>query len=68
MVLQSKTHFVSFKVEDKVLLNLKDYQTSEQALASKYIEPFTIVDQLSKVTFILELSLKYKAIHSVFHI
>ena len=48
---------VPFKIEDKVLLKSEDYQTSEKALAFKYLEPFTIVKQLTKVTFVLNLPL-----------
>ena len=50
---------VSFKVEDKVLLKSEDYQTTKKALAFKYLELFTIVKKLTKVTCVLNLPSKY---------
>ena len=58
---------VPFKVGDKVLLSLKDYQKTEQALHPKYEGPFEIIEQLSPVTFRLKLPPKFRAYHPVFH-
>lgn len=58
---------VPFKVGDKVLLNLKDYQTTERALHPRYEGPFRIVEQLSPVTFKLEMPSRYRSIYPVFH-
>ena len=46
-----KVQSVPFKVGNKVLLNLKDYQTTEQALQPQYEGPFEIIEKLSLVTF-----------------
>ena len=46
-----KVQSVPFKVGDKVLLNLKDYQTTRRALNARYEGPFEIIEQLSPVTF-----------------
>ena len=58
---------VPFKVGDKVLLNLRDYQTTQRALQPRYEGPFEIVEKLSEVTFRLKLPSKFRAIHRVFH-
>ncbi len=58
---------VPFKVGDQVLLNLKDYQSTERALHPRYEGPFTIIEKLSPVTFKLKLPPKYRAYHPVFH-
>ena len=63
-----KVFKVFFKVENRVLFNLKDYQTFKWALGFRYLNPFTVREQLFKVTFVLNLPLQYKAINSVFHI
>ena len=44
-----KVQSVLFKVSDKVLLNLKDYQTTEQVLRPQYEGPFEIIEKLSLV-------------------
>jgi hypothetical protein len=62
-----KRQEVPFKVGDQVLLSLKDYQRTERALQPRYEGPFKIVEQLSNVTFKLELPPKFRAIHPVFH-
>jgi len=46
-----KVQSIPFKVGNKVLLNLKDYQTTEQALRSWYEELFEIIEKLSLVMF-----------------
>ena len=46
-----KVQSVPFKVGDKVLLNLKDYQTMEQTLQPWYKGPFEIIEKLSLVMF-----------------
>ena len=46
-----KVQSVPFKVGDKVLLNLKDYQTIEQTLRPWYKGPFEIIEKLSLVMF-----------------
>jgi len=56
-----------FKVGNKVLLNLKDYQTTEQALQPQYKGPFKIIEKLSLVTFWLRMLPCYQALHPVFH-
>ena len=58
---------VPFKVGDKVLLNLKDYQRTERALQPRYEGPFEIIEKLSPVTFKLKMPSKFCAIHPVFH-
>jgi len=50
-----KVQSVSFKVGDKVLLNLRDYQTTERALQPRYKGPFEIIEKLSLVTFWLRM-------------
>ena len=62
-----KTQEVPFKVGDKILLNSKDYQTTQRSLTPRYLGPFEIIEQLSKVTFKVKLPPKYRAIHPVFH-
>jgi ''chromo'' (CHRromatin Organisation MOdifier) domain./Integrase core domain. len=62
-----KVQSVPFKVGDKVLLNLKDYQTTERALRPRYEGPFEIIEQLSLVTFRLRMPPRYRAMHPVFH-
>ena len=54
-----KVQSVPFKVGDKVLLNLKDYQTMEQALQPRYEGPFEIIEKLSLVMFWLRMSSRY---------
>lgn len=58
---------IPFKVGNKVLLNLKDYQTTQRALQPQYEGSFEIVEKLSEVMFKLKLPSKYRAIHPVFH-
>jgi len=62
-----KVQSVPFKVGDKVLLNLKDYQTTEQALRPQYKGPFKIIEKLSLVTFWLRIPPRYQVLHPVFH-
>ena len=62
-----KRQEVPFKVGDKVLLSLKDYQRTERALQPRHEGPFEIIDKLSNVTFKLRLPPKFRAIHPVFH-
>ena len=50
-----KVQSVPFKIGDKVLLNLKNYQTMEQALRPWYKGPFEIIEKLSLVTFWLRM-------------
>jgi len=50
-----------------VLLNLKDYQTTEQALQPQYEGPFEIIEKLSLVMFQLRIPPCYQALHLVFH-
>jgi len=50
-----KVQSVLFKVGDKVLLNLKDYQTIEQELQPRYEELFEIIEKLSLVMFWLRM-------------
>ena len=58
---------IPFKVGDKVMLSLKDYQKTEKALHPKYEGPFEIIQQISPVTFKLQMPAKYRSIHPVFH-
>ena len=58
---------IPFKVGDKVLLNLKEYQTTERALQPRYEGPFEIIEKITPVTFKLKLPVKFRAIHPVFH-
>ena len=46
-----KVQSVPFKVDDKMLLNLKDYQTTEWVLWPWYKGPFEIIEKLSLVIF-----------------
>jgi len=62
-----KVQSVPFKVGNKVLLNLKDYQTTEQALQPQYKGPFEIIEKLSLVTFWLRIPPCYQTLHPVFH-
>jgi len=62
-----KVQSISFKVGDKVLLNLKDYQTTERALQPRYEGPFEIIEKLSLVTFGLRMPPHYRTLHPVFH-
>jgi len=62
-----KVQSILSKVGNKVLLNLKDYQTMEQALQPQYEELFKIIEKLSKVTFQLRMLSHYQAIYLVFH-
>jgi len=50
-----KVQSVPFKVGDKVLLNLKNYQTTEQTLQPWYKRPFKVIKKLSDVTFRLRM-------------
>ena len=54
-----KVQSILFKVGDKVLLNLKDYQTTEQALQPQYEGPFEIIEKLSCVMFRLRIPSRY---------
>jgi len=54
-----KVQSVPFKVGNKVLLNLKDYQTTERALRPWYEGPFEIIEKLSLVTFQLRMPPRY---------
>ena len=62
-----KVQSVPFKVCNKVLLNLKDYQTTEWALRPWYEGPFKIIEKLSLVTFWLRMPLRYWVLYPVFH-
>jgi len=62
-----KVQSVPFKVGDKVLLNLKDYQTTERALQPRYEGPFEIIEKLSLVMFRFRIPPRYRALHPVFH-
>jgi len=50
-----------------MLLNLKDYQTTERALQPQYKEPFEIIEKLFLVTFWLRMLPHYQVLHPVFH-
>ena len=62
-----KVQSIPFKVGNKVLLNLKDYQTMEWALWSWYKGPFKIIEKLSLVTFRLRMPPRYWVLHPVFY-
>ena len=62
-----KVQSIPFKVGDKVLLNLKDYQTTEQALQPQYKGQYEIIEKLSLVIFWLRILYCYQALHPVFH-
>jgi len=62
-----KVQSIPFKVSNKVLLNLKDYQTTEQALQLWYKGLFKIIKMLSLVMFQLRMPLCYQVLHPVFH-
>ena len=54
-----KVQSVLFKVSNKVLLNLKDYQATEQALRLWYKGPSKIIEKLSLVMFWLRMPSHY---------
>ena len=54
-----KVQSVPFKVGNKVLLNLKDYQTTERALQPWYKGPFEVIEKLSDITFWLRMPPRY---------
>lgn len=58
---------IPWKAGDKVMLDLRDYQTTERAFQPRYEGPFTVLEKLSKVTFLLNLPPQYCHIHPVFH-
>ena len=58
---------VPFKVGDKVMLNLKDYQKSGRKLSAQHYGPFEIEEQLSPVTFKLKWPERLVRIYLVFH-
>lgn len=58
---------VPFKVRDKVLVDVKDYQKSDRKFAAKYYGLFEITKQLSPVTFRLHWPARLSQIHPVFH-
>jgi len=62
-----KVQSVLFQVGDKVLLNLKDYETMERALQPWYKGLFKIIEKLSCVTFRLRMPPHYQAMYPVFH-
>ena len=58
---------VPFKVGDKVLLDVRDYQTTGRKLNARYAGPFEIVEKLSPVTFRLKWPPRMTKVHPVFH-
>lgn len=62
-----ETQAILFKVGNKVLLDIRDYQTTQHSLALRYQKSFTIVERITLVTFRLDIPTGYKDIHSVFH-
>ncbi|KAJ3001260.1 hypothetical protein NUW54_g6545 [Trametes sanguinea] len=58
---------VPFKLGDKVLLDLWDYQNTGCKLNARYAGLFKIVEKLSPVTFKLEWPARMTRIHPVFH-
>ncbi|PSS36937.1 hypothetical protein PHLCEN_2v1213 [Hermanssonia centrifuga] len=58
---------VPFKVGDKVLLDLCDYQTTGRKLNARYLGPYEIVEKLSPVTFKVKWPARMTRIHPVFH-
>ena len=58
---------VPFKVGDKVMLNLKDYQKSGKKLSAQHYGSFEIKEQLLPVTFKLKQLERLVRIHPVFH-
>lgn len=58
---------VPFSVGDKVMLDLRDYQTSGRKLNPCYEGPFEIIEKLSEVTFRLKWPDRLNKIHPVFH-
>lgn len=61
------TQAITFKVGNKVLLDMRDYQTSERSLAPRYKGPFVITDKVTEVIFRIEMPPQYRGIHPVFH-
>ncbi|PSS36997.1 hypothetical protein PHLCEN_2v1139 [Hermanssonia centrifuga] len=58
---------VPFKVGDKVLLDLRDYQTTGRKLNAWYSGPYEIIEKLSPVTFKVKWPVRMTRIHPVFH-
>ena len=58
---------VPFKVGDKVLIDLRNYQTSGRKLVARYQGPLEIVDKLSPVTFKVKWPPRWTKMHPVFH-
>jgi hypothetical protein len=58
---------VPFQVEDKVMLDLKDYQKSRQKFSAQRYGPFTIAEKLLPVTFCLEWPEDLSELHPVFY-
>ena len=58
---------VSLKVGDKVLLNLRNYQTTGQKLTARYLKLFEIVEKLLLVIFKLKCPPRMIKIYSVFY-
>ncbi|PSS36928.1 hypothetical protein PHLCEN_2v1227 [Hermanssonia centrifuga] len=58
---------VPFKVGDKVLLDLRDYQTTGCKLNARYSVPYEIVEKLSLVTFKVKWPARMTRIHPVFY-
>jgi hypothetical protein len=60
----------TYKVSDKVLLNVKNIKTTRsfKKLNHKYIESFEILLSIDKQAYRLRLSKSYDSIHNVFHV
>lgn len=58
---------VPFKIGDSVLIDTRDYQTSNRKLTPRYEGPFTITDKLSAVTFKVKWPANRTRTHPVFH-
>jgi hypothetical protein len=60
----------TYKVSDKMLLNVKNIKTTKsfKKLNHKYIESFEILLLIDKQTYRLRLSKNYDSIHNEFHV
>ena len=61
---------MKFKVEDKILLrelNIRTYRLKKK-IDHKMLESFSIFKKVNTQIYLLNLSTKYEAIHSIFYI
>lgn len=59
-----------FSIDDKVFLRVKSKKSAIKSskLASRYVDPFSILDKISPVTYRLKLPPNLSNIHESFHV